>query len=379
MRKIFKDTLKKINIPVFNRFLRSMRKAYYFLLDFLGYSIFSPVLIFQRKPVLKNNGIRRILIVRNDRIGDLILSTPAIRALKETFPGAQIDLFIKQYTKDLVAGNPNVNKLIIEGKDDLVGNYDLALALHPGFKQNMLLFKSKANIRVGYAGWGGGFFLTHKVKDDRDKRIRHEVESALEITANIGAKTKDKRLEVSVLREGEEFADKFLKDNSLFGKIIVIHPGARQDYIRWEKHGFAEVADKLIIEHKVKIVLSGNESEKGLVEEVAFLMKEKPVMAVGLKLTELVSLLKRADLFIGNSTGPMHIACALGIAVVAIFGSRHALDSVQAWGPWCEKSKVVQKEVDCKKCHPTDCKDYKCIKNISSEEVYRAAVGLLGV
>lgn len=102
-------------------------------------------------------------------------------------------------------------------------------------------------------------------------------------------------------------------------------------------------------------------------------MEEKPFEARDMTLTQLVSLIKRGHLFIGNSTGPMHIAAALEVPVIAIFGTMHPLDSYKEWGPWGEKHIIISKELECGDCHPSDCKTFDCMKLISSEEVSKAA------
>lgn len=125
-------------------------------------------------------------------------------------------------------------------------------------------------------------------------------------------------------------------------------------------------------EENTKVVLIGAENEKHLVEEVAYLMEESPILAIGLKLTQLVSLIKKCSLFIGNSTGPMHIVSALNVPVVAIFGSQHPLDSYQEWGPWGEGHIVVSKDLNCPECHPSDCITFNCMKLISVQDVFVA-------
>lgn len=378
-----KPLSKKIIPKGVKAVIRSLRKFYFIFLDFLGEAAFGLLRFLGMLPkagTFAKDGINKILIIRLDRIGDMILSTPAIRAARENFPQAEIHLLLNRYTKDLVVNNPSVNKLLIYGKDGIDKNYDLAMAFHPGFAQNYLTFRSGAKYRLGYSGWGGGFFLTHKIPDDRETRIRHEVESALEITGLIGCSTRSKSLDISITDEGERFANIFFKNNKLDSndKIIIIHPGARQEYIRWKKEGFAEVADKLISEEKASVILTGAEEEGKLVNEVASMMKNKSLLALGLKLTQLISLIKRCRLFIGNSTGPMHIAAALKVPVVAIFGNTHPLDSYQEWGPWGEGHKVISLNLNCPACHPGDCYDYKCMELITAKEVFKAAQEQLG-
>lgn len=379
MRYFFKHILRYLRLGDLARVLRG---SFYRIFDFLGIKIFSVLRAFHLLLPLEEFDkkiVKKILIIRLDRIGDVILSTPAVRAVRGTFPEAEIHLLVKDYTKDLVVNNPNINRLLIFKKDALSKNYDLAIALHPGITQNYLTFTSGAKYRVGYTGWGGAFFLTHMLKDDRSTRIRHEVESALEVVGVVGGKTEDKKLDISITEEGEKFAVDYFRENNLSSNqlVVAIHPGARQEYIKWNKEGFAEVADRLIKFKNVKVILTGSNKEEQLVKKTASLMAEKPMCAVGLRLTQLISLLKKCSLFIGNSTGPMHIAAALDIPVVAIFGAIHPLDSYQEWRPWSEKHIVVSKNLNCPQCHPTDCRTFECLEMISADDVVKAAEELL--
>jgi heptosyltransferase-2 len=182
---------------------------------------------------------------------------------------------------------------------------------------------------------------------------------------------------VSVTPEGERFAEQFFKQHGLAGRTVVaIHPGARQLYIRWKLDGFADVGARLSAEKGAAVVIIGSVSEVDLVAAVASSIPGA-VQAVGLPVAGLVSVLKRCQLFIGNSTGPMHIASALGVPVVALFGSHHALDSPRAWQPWGLRSVVIAKDPGCRACHPGDCRDYRCMESITAGEVYHAACKLL--
>ncbi|MFW6129666.1 MAG: glycosyltransferase family 9 protein [Atribacterota bacterium] len=374
MRQKIKDILKIFKL---NRVIRYLRKIFYFLFDFIGDILFLRFLKKQKKIEKKN--IKKILVIRLDRIGDLILTIPAIRAIRETYPGADIDLLIKEYTLPLVKNNPDIDKIIIYKKQDLKKEYDLAIAFHPGIKENYLTYKSGAQHRIGYKGEGGSFFLTKRLKDDRKKRIRHEVESALEIANVAGCKTDKKKLELNVDEKAKEFANKFFSKNKLTGKypVVLVHPGARQRYIKWDKEKFARVSDKLIDERNASVIILGGPNEKRLVNEVSEIMARKPVKAVDLDLNKVISITKKCDLFIGNSTGPMHIAAGLGVPVVAVFGSRHPLDSAEEWGPWSENSVVVNKDPGCRRCHPGDCSDYKCMKQVTVKDVYKQCIKLL--
>ena len=186
---------------------RLMRSFFLLLVDCLGYWIMN---LLQRRKLasgetkVDKEKVKKILLIRIDRIGDVVLSTPAIRAMKKTFPDSQIDLLVNSYTKELLLNNPHIDNLIIEG-DKFSQDYDMAIALHSGMRVNWLTFLSGAQYRGGYSGSGGSFFLTHKKLNDRAQRIRHEVESVLEIVEMMGGVAPEKELEIYLRAEGEEF------------------------------------------------------------------------------------------------------------------------------------------------------------------------------
>ena len=372
---------KVLRILKLGPMMRELRWSGYWLADAIGSIYFAMLRLFgvmQGCDHFDKRKIAKILIIRIDRIGDLILSTPAIEAVRNTFADAEIHLLVSEYTKDLVINNQNVNRILIHEKDVPDRDYDLAISLHPGMVPNRLTFKSRAKWRVGYTGKGGGFCLTHKLTDDREKRIRHEVESALEVAAAAGCEAEDKSLEISITEEGEHFAETFFRDNSILPDqlTVMIHPGARQEYIRWRKQGFAEVADALMHQN-AKVIFIGGKHERQIVEDTAAMMKIKPLCVTDLSLAQLVSVIKRCSLFIGNSTGTMHIAAALRVPVVAIFGNIHPLDSYQEWAPWGKDHIIVSKDLKCHECHPTDCDTFDCMRLITAKDVMKAANSLI--
>ncbi|MBU1044140.1 MAG: glycosyltransferase family 9 protein [Candidatus Omnitrophica bacterium] len=343
-----------------------IRKAKYALLDVFGNIFFTAARLLKFLPFAKTwdeNAAKNILIVRNDRVGDLVLSTPALRAVREKYFDAKIHLLVNNYAKDLVINNLNIDKILTEEKEVLNTKYDLAIALHAGFKQNQILFQSRADCRIGFIGAGGGFFLTEKIKDDRSANPMHEIDFTLLAAQKAGADIANKKLEVSITNQGEKFADKFYFDNKLTGLTIVIHPGARQEILRWSKHSFAQLGDLLIKQFKAKVVLTGTAKEKELIADIIAEMKSKPAVCLDVKLTELVSVMKRGSMYVGNITGPMHIACALNIPVVAITGLFGSLDDIRYWGPRCDKFEIVRKQG---------------IDAITVDDVYQAVLRLAG-
>lgn len=371
---------------------RKIKRCYYLCLDFFGdkaFILLRALKLISRITPFSPQKVKRILIIRMDRIGDVLLSTPTFRAVRRHFPKAQIYLLVRSYTKDLVTGNSDIDQLIIfddkmpffkelvkYARDLKKKGFDLAIVLHPSFCSNFLAFASCAEYRIGYDAYGGGFFLTKKIADTKKDKLRHEVEVSLDVVRSIGIDTRDKRLVLNVSQEAEEFADEFLRKNNIDREahLVAIHPGARYKYMRWLEEGFARVSSFLIERYAAKVIIIGESDEQDLGERIASLMNQRPIVIVGeTSLVQLISLLKRCRLFIGNSSGPMHIAAALGIPVVAIFGNIHPADHYRHWGPWGEGQAIVTKNLNCLNCHPADCLSLDCMKLISPEDVMQAA------
>jgi ADP-heptose:LPS heptosyltransferase len=299
------------------------------------------------------------LIIRTDRIGDLVLSTPSFTALKNKFPKAYISLVVNNYTKELVVNNPMIDKVITcDSETSLFDklrfildlrrrHFDLIVVLHSTFWPCAISFLSGALFRIGYKERGCGFLLTTPIPPKKGDEIVHEVEKTLDIVRVIGADIEAKELYIGVTEQGERYAETFFREMGISSrdKIVAIHPGA------------------------------SNDSEEHLVEDILRLIKnKKEVIPTGdTTLTQLVSLLKRCNLFIGNSTGPMHMAAALNIPVVAIFGCINPLDNYKRWGPWGNGHIIVSKDLNCPDCHPSDCKTFDCMRLITPKEVLAAA------
>jgi len=373
VKDFLKRVLIRLGVTNLSDIGRIARRLLYGLFDLGGHLLIAlPRLVTGRWKETWPDPVRKVLIIRIDRIGDLILSTPVLRAVRETWPEADVDLLIAGYTRDLVVSNPCVDRILIHDADELDKDYDVALVLHPGLRQNRLAWLSGARVRIGYTGAGGGFYLTRRQKDDRAVRIRHEVRSALEIARLAGCSTTDRSLMISTTREGETEAEEFFQREGIEGVTVAIHPGARQEYIRWSEVGFAAVADTLIRMHGVTVLLTGSAGELNLIEEVVGLMEEEPVVACGFPLTTLVSLLGRCDLFLGNSTGPMHMATAIQVPVVAIFGATHPLDSHHEWGPWGADHQVVTFDRALARERSDECTPYDCMSLIPVDDVLSA-------
>jgi ADP-heptose:LPS heptosyltransferase len=301
----------------------------------------------------------RILVVKLSDIGDVLTATPALRALRHSFPRAVIDVLLPPHSAPVLEGSPLVDEVLVFDKfrydrpfqalrpGNVLDALRLGLALHRrGYdhlvilhhlttrwgviKYALLALVCGAERRIGLDN-GRGWFLTDKVPDDGFGH-KHEVEYCLEVVGKIGASSDDQRLEIAISAEDEAFARRQIPEGR--GPTVIIHPGSGGFDLarRWSAAGFAQVADALAERYGAYLVLVGKEDDG--VAQVVSLMRTRPLnLAEKTTLKQLAALLRRGDLFIGADSGVMHTAVAAGVPVVAIFGpSNHA-----AWGPWIER------------------------------------------
>ena len=373
MRELLKRLMRILHLGAV---FRQLRRVGYQVLDSLGC-----LFLTLRGVVLRRNDqqpmlmpqVKKILLIRIDRIGDLVLTTPAIRAMRAAFAQAHIDALVNPYAADIIIANPHIDRVLRNGVDVVTRDYDLAIAFHPGWQPNRIAFASGARMRIGFSGQGGGFWLTHHIPDDRDTRIQHEVDFVLQALRPLGISPADRRLEVSVTDDGERFAQEFWQRHNIRGTVIFLQPGAQQQYVRWRLEGFSAVCRRLVEEHHVTIIVSASQSETALVFALTSAVPQGLISCVGERLTNIISLMRKSTLYLGNVTGPMHIASALNLPIVAITGMQGSRDDIRCWAPLSSDIILVRHEMPCARCHPGDCANIRCMREISEDEVFAAA------
>jgi len=339
---------------------------------------------------------QRILIVRTDRLGDVLLSTPVAQALRQKFPQAYISMMVSAYAKDVLDGNPNLDGIITFDKDVKglqswwvtmnfawrirMKRFDLVIILHPTTRMHLLTFLAGIPKRLGY-NRKFGFLLTDRIKHAKQFGQKHESEYALDLVRYLGISPRDKNLFMPIKQESEEwvgrvFVQAQIKDSD---KLLVIHPAASCLSRIWPPERYAQVADKLIQKHGFKVIIVSGAKDAQKAEEVTKHMHSPALNLAGkTSISQLASILKRSQLFISTDSGPMHVASALGVPVITIFGRSQAGLSPQRWGPLGEKHKVLHKTVGCTICLAHNCqKDFACLKSTTVEDVLLAAESIL--
>jgi len=257
--------------------------------------------------------------------------------------------------------------------------FDLVIDFRGDFASLLVAYMCGATYSVGYNIRGKGILLTVKLKVQKNK---HEIERCLDVVRAIGANTKNRNPILIISDEDRSFAQNFLELNGISKKdlVIGIHPGAPFPPRRWPKERFAQVADELMKRHKAKIIFFGSPDEVWLTNEIIGLMKEKPINAAGkTTIKKLAALIRKCDLFIGNDSSPMHIAAAMKVPVIALFGP----GEYPRFAPYGEGHVVIRKVLKCSPCeqymYGDKCKRgiAYCMNAITVQEVMRAAEKLI--
>lgn len=341
------------------------------------------------------NNFKRILIVRTDRIGDVLLSTPVIKSLRDSFPSTYIAMMVSPYSKDIVDGNPYLDEVIIYDKDGkhrswrksmkFASNlkkkrFDLAIILHPTNRVHLVTFFAGIPKRVGY-NRKLGFLLTDRIKHIKQLGEKHELEYNLDLLRYLGLEPQDQTTFMPLKPESERWVEELLEEEGLkkSDKLLAIHPGASCPSKIWLNERFAEVADRLIEKYGFKVLVISGPGDITLAQKVISQMLYAAINLAGkTSVSQLASLLKRCRLFISNDSGPVHIASAVGTPVISIFGRNQKGLSPKRWGPLGENDRILHKEVGCIECLAHNClKDFACLKAITTEDVLKAVDAIM--
>ena len=342
---------------------------------------------------LNHSNIDNILIRSTNWVGDAILSTPAIRAVRKNFPTATITILAKPWVAPVFFNNPHIDNISIydgTGKHKgLAGKFRLAKALRRtkfdavilfqnAFEAALLAWLAGIPMRVGYNTDGRGLLLTHTIAVNTHKKQIHETEYYLGILNDVGLTTSGRNLTLVVSDDERVQAGRILMKYQLepAEKIVGISPGATYGSAkRWLPERFAALCDRLCETGGVHLVILGGPNERAIGEHVRKLMKCPAINLCGrTNLREAAALTEKCSLFITNDSGLMHVAAALDIPLVAIFGSTNPVTT----GPVGVNSHIVRVPVPCSPCLKTECPtDHRCMNEITVDMVYEVVEDIL--
>lgn len=326
-----------------------------------------------------------LLIVRTDRIGDVVLTLPLARIIKKYYPGCRITFLVRQYTSGLVENHPYIDSVLVlkeaAGKPSVgenvkmiaAGKFDCCIVVHPTFKISLIAFLSRIRERIGTGYRWYSFLFNNKIYQHRKYAEKHELEFNVQLLEHLGINenvTPDSvEFDLKPGRaENEEVAGVLREENAgQSGNIIIIHPGSGGSAVDLPEEKFSELAEILSGKNNVEVFLTGNENERELCERITTSGNIKN-FAGRFTLNELTALIGLSDFFISNSTGPLHIAAALGKNVIGFYPKITAC-LPERWGPYSDKSVVFKPKIECSNCTREQCEKLRCMNTIEMREV----------
>ena len=334
---------------------------------------------------------KRILIVNVNWIGDVLFSTPFIRAVREAYPDAYIACLLHPRCKGMLESNPRLDEVIIYdeelshrslfGKVRLISElrrkrFDTAFLLHRSFTKALIVYLAGIRERIGYPTKNRAGLLT-KAVEEPDADI-HKVEYFLNIAREAGIKPKDASYEFFVCKNDREHVNGLLRQEGVSDSegVAVLCPGGNWPPKRWPKENFAKLGDALCAKFGLKVVLAAAGKDAALAEEIKNMMNHPAVVTAGrTTLKELGALLGRSDLVVANDTGPMHMAVAVGAKTIALFGPT----SPAITGPYGKGTyRVISGSEGCEvPCYDVTCTDNRCMTAISVDDVIKASGEML--
>ena len=321
-------------------------------------------------------------------IGDAVMATPALAAIRRTFPQAQVTVVANSLVTELFVTHPDCDRVIRFDKRSGPGGigalwrfcrelrrerFDLAVLLQNAFEAAAMALLAGIPRRAGYATDGRGLLLTDRVPAVDKKHGLHHVDYYLAMLRHLGIAGDSRQLCLALSTDEVCRAAGILGS----GDWVAINPGASYGAAkRWIPERFAAVADALAVEFGMRVVLTGGPGEAEIGADIAGAMQAPPLNLIGLTtVRELMAVLARCRLVVTNDSGPMHIAAAFRVAIVAVFGpTDHTTTS-----PASDRCRIVRSPVECAPCMLRECPtDHRCMTGVAAEDVLAAARELLG-
>ncbi|TLM66214.1 MAG: lipopolysaccharide heptosyltransferase II [Deltaproteobacteria bacterium] len=321
-------------------------------------------------------------------IGDAVMATPALQAVRRAFPQAHLAVIANPLVAELFVAHPDCDQVIRFDKRAGDGGargfwrfcrrlrserFDLAILLQNAFEAAAMALLAGIPRRAGYRTDGRGLLLTHGVAAVDKKHGLHHVDYYLHMLGRLGIEAGGRRLCLALTADEQAGAQALLGP----GEWIAVNPGASYGAAkRWLPERFAAVADTLAAEFGVRVVLTGGPGEAEIGRDIERAMGVAPVNLIGrTSVRELMAVLARCRLVVTNDSGPMHIAAAFGVPLVAVFGpTDHTTTS-----PLTDRCRIVRSAAECAPCMLRECPvDHHCMTGVTADMVLDAARSLLG-
>ena len=342
---------------------------------------------------MNNSQPQRIVVRCPNWVGDLVMSTPALRSLRRHFTGAHISVMVKPSLRPVIEQLPFFNEIIEyepKGKDRGWKRYfsvlqklrqksfDLGVIMPHSFSSALLFFLANMPARAGYDRNVRGWMLTHKVKPFRDNGKIVPVNMVrlyLQLVKSLGCMDANERVELKTSAAAEKWVDDFFTRQGIRSTdlIIIIIPGATFGSSKcWQDSSFASTADSLIHTYNAKILILPGPGEMEIAQSIIQKMERHPIVMGDqvLPLDQLMALIRRCSLLITNDTGPRHFGVAFNKPGIVIMGPTDPRYTDYQ----LEKTIVLREAVDCAPCHLKECPtDHRCMTRITPDRVLSAA------
>ena len=339
--------------------------------------------------------INRVLVVRLRSIGDTVLSTPSLIALRRFLPAAKIDILLEDWVAPILDGFTAIDEVLAVGGGisrlsmaRLIRHrsYDIVFNLHGGTTATFFTVASGARHRVGYRNYQYSFLYNHLLSSPADfwkRNPTHSAEQQLGLLGFTGVPVDDlPKTRLAVVNSAASALERKFRERSGLsmsdaGTIAMLHPTAAFSTKEWAAENFSRVAEFLAQKGMIVIaVAAGN--ERHVLESVRSLSTVPVIGFDDLTLPEVTALAARADLFVGNDSGIAHIAAAVGTPSVVIFGSSNR----DHWRPWTEApNEIVFEPHPCQPCPGYQCREFgepRCIQSVTVGSVNGAIDRVLG-
>jgi lipopolysaccharide heptosyltransferase II len=360
---------------------------------------------------LQPERVRRLLVRGTNWVGDAVISLPALRRVRQVFRGAQISLLVLPWVSGIYEGADYIDEILIydregvhrgaRGRLGLVrslrkAEFDAALLLQNAFEAAFLAWLAGIPLRAGYSRDGRGWLLTHPIPIHPHTLRLHQSYYYLDLIDQL---TQQDRVIFSapLQRSGPDLPLATQPDISLqvsstrrqaarsrlqqYGidfsrKLVGVNPGAFFGSAkRWPSECYGGLLDRLLEKRQAQVVVFGSPNETTIAQQIRAAMRHEPILLTGkTQLSELIAMIACCDAFVTNDSGPMHLAAALRVPTLAIFGPTDEI----ATGPLSPTAVVLNKKVECSPCLLRECPiDHRCMKRITVDEVYERIVRML--
>lgn len=349
------------------------------------------LLTLKDRPRIDPPDIRKILLLRPRRLGDIILTTPAVGALRKSLPQASITYLLETPYRRLIEGSELVDEVIVLPPAlslaylvRLIAKlrrryYDLVVDFHGGPRTAIISLLCGARLRVGYKTKYKAWVYQRQVPRSRPEGPIHSVANHLNLIRALGLEITDDfplYVPASTAKEREKIAAFWQKWSLPSSRVLAVHISAGNRFRDWGKDNLVRFLKKILLIPEIIPLLIGSEEDIAREKQIlSSLARPVPSLVGNLSLGELIALLERVDVFFGADSGPMHLAAALKKPVVALFGPTLPAH----FAPWKTQAVILEKPLTCRPCRQRSCpeKNYPCIQGIDPDEAVAASLSLL--